>query len=496
MNASPNATGILFVGVEQTQLPYPGKLRAMLPLVDKPALQIAVETLVRLGCKVLHVFIDESPAAVRDFLGNGERWGLELTYHYVDEALSLAGNFKRLAIDPAQACWLGCAERIPQELIRTGGHPAFAGDTAVFHGHPEAPEWSGWAHLSAAFLQTLDTEPNQGALASRLRADQGIIREMQDRPYDLTSEVNYLDSNLRYLAHLTLGKAGQAIVARGARIHPTASITGPIYIGPNARIEADAIIGPNVVIGHDVAVDQTAEVLNSIVLPETYVGRGVFLEEAVVAPGALASIKNQAVIQQIEPHLLASSRRHRTNRSLRSTMGAQLLRVGLFPLYALTRIRNLSNPSGSRPSLRVFRCGPDAGSAEIITLPIGGSAKYAPAHGHGSWSAHFLHTFYPGLAAVAAERIDLFGLELRDVDEIARLPADWQALYHAHAAGLLNEALISHAGTVDANLSYASDACAAAGLPTATKLRILGTYLVNVLRDCSGLCRAPHLAKP
>jgi len=33
-------------------------------------------------------------------------------------------------------------------------------------------------------------------------------------------------------------------------------------------------------------------------------------------------------------------------------------------------------------------------------------------------------------------------------------------------------------------------------LPRRTKLRILGNYLINVLRDCSGLCRTPHLAKP
>lgn len=495
MTTSPKATAILLVGIEQAQLPHQGKLRTLLPLVDKPALQLAVESLVRLGCKVLHVFLEESPAVVRDFLGNGERWGLQLTYHYLDEELSLAGNFKRLALDPAQACWLACAERLPQEFINPAETPEFAGETAFFHGSREQPQWTGWGHFSAAYLQRLDSAPSGAALADSLLVDQGVSRQWLDQPYDLTSEEQYLASTIRYLARLTQGSAGQTLVARGARIHPTAQITGPVYIGPHARIEADAIVGPNAVIGHDSVIDQTAEIINTVVLPETYVGHGLFLEEAVVAPGTLASIKNQTIVHQIEPHLLAASRRNRPVGFSRHATVANLLRAGLFPLYALARLRCRATAPAAGPQLRVFRAAAGAPSAEIITLPIAATSQHASGRG-GSWSAHFLHTFYPGLSAVAAGQVELFGLELRDVEEIAKLPTDWQALYHAHPAGLLNESMIDYSGMADANLRYASDACAAAGLPRRTKLRILGNYLINVLRDCSGLCRTPHLAKP
>lgn len=496
MTSSPKATAILLVGIEQSQLPHPGKLRSMLPLVDKPALQIAVESLVRLGCNVLHVFLEESPATVREFLGNGERWGLQLTYHYLDEELSLAGNFKRLAIDPAQACWLGCPERIPQEFINPAETQAFGGETIFFHGSQDHPEWSGWGHFSAAFLQTLDTAPTWEGLSQSLSADQRVARQWLDQPYDLTSEQHYLESTVRYLARLTQDNAGKTLVARGARIHPTAKITGPVYIGQHARIEADAIIGPNAVIGHDVIIDQSAEIINTVVLPETYVGHGLFLEEAVVAPGTLASIKNQTIIRKIEPHLLSASRSNRQVGSSRNNMAVKLLRFSLFPLYALARIRCRVDAQMPSPQLRVYRSGGAHQFAEIITLPIDASARHSPVHGRGSWSAHFLHTFYPGLTAVAAEEIELFGLELRDVEDIAKLPADWQALYHAHPAGLLNETMINYAVVADANLRYASDACAAAGLPIRTKLRILRNYLIHVLCDCSGLCRTPHLAKP
>lgn len=496
MTSTPNATAILFVGVGQSRLPHPGKLRAMLPLVDKPALQIAVESLVRLGCKVLHVFLEDSPAAVRDFLGNGERWGLQLTYHYLDEELSLAGNFRRLTLDPAQACWLGCAERLPQEFINPAGTQTFAAETAFFHGPQDEAQWTGWGHFSAAFLQTLDTAPVWEDLANSLRTDNHLTRQWLEQPYDLTREPQYLESTLRYLARLTQGSMDQMVIARSARIHPTAQITGPAYIGPHARIEADAVIGPNAVIGHDSVIDQTAEIINTVVLPETYVGHGLFLEEAVVAPGTLASIKNQTVIQDIEPHLLAASRRGQPAGSKRNAIAAILLRVGLLPLYALARIHCRAIARTGVQQLRIFRAGAGAQSNETITLPIAGTSRHSPALGNGSWSAHFLNTFYPGLAAVAAGQIDLFGLELRDAEEIAKLPADWQALYHAHPAGLLNEIMSDGATVADANLRFAADACAAAGLPTRTKLRILGSYLINVLCDASGLCRTPHLAQP
>ena len=494
MTTAQKTTAILFVGVDQPQRTHPGKLRAMLPLVDKPALQIAVELLARLGCKTVHVFLEESPTVVREFLGNGERWGLRLTCHYLDEELSLAGNFKRLALDPANDCWLGHAERIPQAFIHPSAIEQSAGEIAFFHGTADTAQWTGWGLFSAGYLETLDSAPSWTALTNYLNTDPQISRQWLDCPYDLTSDQQYLDSNLRHLAWLTKAAPEQTMVARSARINPTAQITGPVYIGPHARIEAGAIVGPNAVIGHDSVIDQKAEIVKTVVLPETYVGLGLFLEEAVVAPGTLASVKNQTVVHKIEPHLLAASRLSRQRRSKRINLTAKLLRLMLFPLFLLTRLRRGAKMHSPESHLRVYRRDPEAQSPDIITLPIDRTARHSPVHGGDSWSAHFLHTFYPGLSAVATGQIDLFGLELRDVDDIATLPTDWQALYQTHSAGLLNETMLDGISIADSNMRYASDACAAGGLSTRTKYRILVSYLFHVVRDIRHATRCQRLA--
>jgi hypothetical protein len=454
------SAAILFVSQHRSSRPQIGKVRALLPLVDKPALQIATESLVRLGCREFHVFLSDSPGEVRDFLGNGERWGIDLTYHYLDEDLSFAANLKRLNMVPEQSVWLGCADSLPEALILPLPKASCAPDTAFCHRPDGRFEWTGWGYFSATLLQTLDCAANFPALEERLATDAAIQQHCLGKPYNLSTDHGYLESSIRRLELLCRDKPEQVYLSRGAWIHPAAKITGPVFIGPQARIEADAVIGPNVVIGDDAVIDQRSELRESIVLPGTYVGADLFLEEAIVAPGSFASIKNNTLVHKIDLHLLAASRQHDKPRQLRWQLAVVLLQACLFPLYGLARLK--FDPSK-------------------VTDKI--------------WLAHFIQTFYPGLQAVARGDIRLFGPALRDANALAKLPTEWQSLYHNHPGGLLNESVLDATASTDPVMRYASDACAAAGLGTATRLKILGCYFRKVLRDFYSLTRASNLAQ-
>jgi hypothetical protein len=61
-------------------------------------------------------------------------------------------------------------------------------------------------------------------------------------------------------------------VGPGVRIHPAARLTGPCWIGSRSEIGADTAIGPNAIIGSHCVIDQHASVIDSVVLPDTYVG--------------------------------------------------------------------------------------------------------------------------------------------------------------------------------------------------------------------------------
>jgi carbonic anhydrase/acetyltransferase-like protein (isoleucine patch superfamily) len=73
-------------------------------------------------------------------------------------------------------------------------------------------------------------------------------------------------------------------VSAGASVHPTAVLLAPVSVGPGAEIAAGAVVGPYTVVGSDCVVDRGAAVTRSVVLPRTYVGEGVRLDSAVVAP--------------------------------------------------------------------------------------------------------------------------------------------------------------------------------------------------------------------
>lgn len=56
-----------------------------------------------------------------------------------------------------------------------------------------------------------------------------------------------------------------SFIAATARIHSTAKITAPVYIGENAQIDAYSVIGPNTIIGNNCKVGMNSKIINSIV---------------------------------------------------------------------------------------------------------------------------------------------------------------------------------------------------------------------------------------
>jgi mannose-1-phosphate guanylyltransferase len=76
------------------------------------------------------------------------------------------------------------------------------------------------------------------------------------------------------------------LVARGAVVHPTAVLRGPVVIADRARIHAGAVIGPGTVLAAGVEVAADAIVESSLIGPCARVGAGAHVIGALVAEGA------------------------------------------------------------------------------------------------------------------------------------------------------------------------------------------------------------------
>jgi hypothetical protein len=464
--------------------------RPLLPLLDKPMLQLAVERLVALGCEEFHVLLGDDPTAVREFLDTGERWGVTITCHYRNAEFDLARNLKPLSLSPEKYYWLACPDRLP------ASRDTAACDTAATDAHAAAgvalcwqadsrPQWTGWGCFTGAFLRTLH-QTRSFAELEQLFVEDRVIRQFASPPLDVTSDREFLRSSLQILNERSDASSQAVRVGRGAVIHADAGITGPAYIGRQARIEAGAKLGPNVIVCDGAVIDREAELADCIVLPDTYVGAQLQLKLAIAAPGRLSSIANDVVVNRIEPMLLAS-----VNGSGNQTRGPVVatlaLKAALFPLSALARW------IGRRAQLAVPDANtmqvPDLASAQgaardYIRIGVADTLPGIYANDRGAWVAHFLYTFYPGLDEVARGTITLCGPELRDDANIARLPEHWKVVYSRHRCGLLSESMLLPRDAATHGGRYACDAYAVAESSTAYRRRILLDYLGRVCADC------------
>ena len=74
----------------------------------------------------------------------------------------------------------------------------------------------------------------------------------------------------------------RAVYGANARIHRTAALHGPIYLGDNVQIGADAVVGPDVVIGDNSVIGRECEISSSILWNDVEVGADAKIDECIV----------------------------------------------------------------------------------------------------------------------------------------------------------------------------------------------------------------------
>ncbi len=70
-----------------------------------------------------------------------------------------------------------------------------------------------------------------------------------------------------------------------AVVHPSAKLTGPVYLASHCRIEADVRIKGPVSVGEHTVIGKGARVENSIVFEDAKIGEGTAVQNGIIAPG-------------------------------------------------------------------------------------------------------------------------------------------------------------------------------------------------------------------
>lgn len=76
------------------QKAYPGTPKVMLPVSGKPLLVHHITHLKKFGFDELFINLHYLPEKIKEFLGDGRKFGVEITYSFEPEILGTAGAFK------------------------------------------------------------------------------------------------------------------------------------------------------------------------------------------------------------------------------------------------------------------------------------------------------------------------------------------------------------------------------------------------------------------
>jgi NDP-sugar pyrophosphorylase family protein len=95
-------------------------------------------------------------------------------------------------------------------------------------------------------------------------------------------------------------------VSSRAKISPEAELLAPCWIGDQAIVEAGATVGPDAILEDRAVVDEKANVSNSWVGPDTFVGRMTSVMRSLALGSTLISWQSDSSLRVRDPFLLAS----------------------------------------------------------------------------------------------------------------------------------------------------------------------------------------------
>lgn len=309
----------------------------MVPIVNKPVMEHIVELLARNGFSKIMVNLYYHGEQIKEYFGDGSRWGVNIQYSLEDRLWGDAGSVKRceeffdstflviggddladidlkrlvkqhrehkalctialsLVDDPAEYGIVLVNEtgKITRFLEKPKGEVIFSNmaNTGFYVFEPEIfdliPKGVTYGFGNNVFPLLLEQKKRfYGHLTSSYWRDVGNLKQYQETHRDaLKGKVTIKFPLEEVKKYVWMGE--------NVDIHPTAEIGYPVVIGNNCRIEANAKVLENTVLADNCIVEEDAVVRDSILWEGARVMRQTMLERCVVGTGC--QVKSNAAV--------------------------------------------------------------------------------------------------------------------------------------------------------------------------------------------------------
>jgi NDP-sugar pyrophosphorylase family protein len=463
-----------FYGLDE-HLPLP-----LFPLGDRPILHHIVDFLAGQGIRRFEFVLGHLPEKIEAYLGDGACFGCSFGFHVLSSESNSLRMIEAIAAGLDDDIVLGRGDRLPDFQLRTGASPTLYMTTSG--------TWTGWAVLPRAsgLFPSLQT----------YASGKTKIRETTFREAVVTRELSFENGEhlLRSQHDLLSGAFPASMIggretepgiwiSRNVSLHPTVRLLAPVYIGPNCRIGMNARIGPSVVVSEGCIVEEQSSVVNSLIAPRTYIGKGLELEDVIIDRNRVVNTKFETAFLVSETFLLSGLARQKRPRVLRRFVSS-LLAFGLFlvffPIAALTLIFLLLSDRGEFVLERAIRIPavnhPDAWS-EYQFLRFRSHAATA------GWWVYFVVEAWLGLLSVIKGDLSLVGVKPRSRRAVEQLSSDWRSIYLESKGGLITEAFVMFGRVPSKDELYTAEAYYTAVQNLPHDLKLLRLYLMRLLTN-------------
>ncbi len=224
------------------------------PLLGKSLLEYWLEHLFTLGAKEVDILVADRPERVESLMGDGARWGLRVCVRREKTQSSLA-DARALRHADNQRAWLP----EPHDVVLMDHLPE----------QPALPLLASYADWFAAVLSWLP----RTATTNRIG-----VRELAPG----------------------IWVGSRAHLATDAEFH------APCWIGENTYVDSGAIIGPQAVLESGVFVGRRAQIVQSIVGPNTLVGQNTEIHASIASGSTLANWERDFCFTVPDDFLLCS----------------------------------------------------------------------------------------------------------------------------------------------------------------------------------------------
>lgn len=244
---------------------------ALAPILGRSVLEYWIESLVPRGVTAITILASDRPHQIRQSLGDGARWGIQVAVLPQSRELS-SEEARQLYRKTDDTNWLPETDAILAENL-----PGF----------PEYPLFESYAGWFAALQAFVPHAPSPGRIG---------VKELQPG--------------------IWIGLHSH--IAAGAQLH------APCWIGENVVIAENTCLGPGAVIENHAVIERGAQIRHSSVGPDTFVGRNICLENSLAQGSIVVNWHNDSCLQVPDDFLLCSLTERRAVRQGSGILGRTL----------------------------------------------------------------------------------------------------------------------------------------------------------------------------